>query len=143
MASFNNPSIKDQYKDMMKEDIRIKSNDNQTWLYLTEYQTELAMFCTRECLQYLERNGEDEHYVKVKKTVFVNATIAMMELAPWIFHEMAASVSRNTMEMMLAQPTRAKAAVEAYFSSMPSRPALAKDWERFDIIRHFAEGIDK
>lgn len=135
-------SVKDQYKEMMQEDIRIKSNNNTDWLYLTEYQTELAIFCARECLLYIDRHGMDESFGRVKKAIFINATIAMMELAPWIFNEMAATVSRDQLEMMLAHPKQARMIVEQYFDNMASRPALTMDWERFDLMRHLASSKD-
>lgn len=43
------PSLKDQYKVLIMEDLRIKTNNNTTWLYLNEYQMELTMFLVVNC----------------------------------------------------------------------------------------------
>lgn len=131
------PSLKDQYKVLIMEDLRIKTNNNTTWLYLNEYQMELTMFSCRELLNYIERNGQDENFERVNQTVIVNATIAMMELVPWIFNENAASVSKEEISMLMTNPQKAKTYVRLYFETLPARPALMKDSERVDLIKDF------
>ena len=121
------PSLKDQYKELLMEDLQIKTNNNTTWLYLNEYQMELTMFSCRELLNYIDKNGKDENFDKVKQTVIVNATIAMMELVPWIFNENAASVSKEEVSMLMTNPQKAKTYVRVYFETLPARPALMKD----------------
>lgn len=136
----NLPSLKEQYKELIMEDLRIKTNNNTTWLYLNEYQMELTMFSCRELLNYIEKNGQDENFERVKQTVIVNATIAMMELVPWLFNENAASVSKEEVSMLMNNPQKAKMYVRLYFETLPARPALMKDSERIDLIKDFVSG---
>lgn len=140
MANENNPSLKDQYKEMMMEDLRVKSNNNSTWLYMTEYQMELTMFACRELLNYIEKNGVDENFEKVKQTVIINASIAMMELVPWLFNENAASVSKEEISMLMTNTKKASTYVRLYFETLPARPTLMKDSERVDLIKDFVSG---
>ena len=140
MANESIPSLKDQYKEMIMEDLRVKSNNNSTWLYMTEYQMELTMFACRELLNYIDKNGVDENFEKVKQTVIINASIAMMELVPWLFNENAASVSKEEISMLMTNTNKARTYVRLYFETLPARPALMKDSERIDLIKDFVSG---
>lgn len=45
MSGVSNHILKEEYKSKIMEDLRIKTNGNSTWLYMSEYQQELTMFC--------------------------------------------------------------------------------------------------
>ena len=104
MSGVSNHILKEEYKSKIMEDLRIKTNGNSTWLYMSEYQQELTMFCCRELLNYLDENGMDAGFELKKKTVVVNASIAMIELVPWLFCEDAASVSRDEINRLMTRP---------------------------------------
>lgn len=74
MSGVSNHILKEEYKSKIMEDLRIKTNGNSTWLYMSEYQQELTMFCCRELLNYLDENGMDAGFELKKKTVVVNAS---------------------------------------------------------------------
>lgn len=137
------PSLKDQYKEMMMEDLRVKSINNSTRLYLNEYQMELTMFACRELLNYIDKNGVGENFDKVKQVIFINATIAMMELVPYLFNENAAAVSEANVSMLMTNTNTAREYVQIYFGMLSARPALMKDSERIDLIKDFVSLVAK
>ena len=137
MSGVSNHNLKEEYKAKIMEDLRIKTNDNSTWLYMNEYQQELTMFCCRELLNYLDENGMDEGFELKKKTVVVNASIAMIELVPWLFCEDAASVSRDEIDRLMTRPDLTRSYVVDYFSDLSRRPAIAGEGQTMDLLRDF------
>lgn len=137
MSGVSNHNLKEEYKAKIMEDLRIKTNDNSTWLYMNEYQQELTMFCCRELLIYIDENGMDEGFELKKKTVVVNASIAMIELVPWLFCEDAASVSRDEIDRLMTRPDLTRSYVVDYFSDLSRRPAIAGEGQTMDLLRDF------
>ena len=137
MSGVSNHNLKEEYKAKIMEDLRIKTNDNSTWLYMNEYQQELTMFCCRELLNYLDENGMDAGFELKKKTVVVNAAIAMIELVPWLFCEDAASVSRDEIDRLMTRPDLARSYVVEYFHDLSRRPAIAGEGQTTDLFRDF------
>ena len=137
MSGVSNHNLKEEYKAKIMEDLRIKTNDNSTWLYMNEYQQELTMFCCRELLNYIDENGMDEGFELKKKTVVVNASIAMIELVPWLFCEDAASVSRYEIDRLMTRPDLTRSYGVDYFSDLSRRPAIAGEGQTMDLLRDF------
>lgn len=137
MSGVSNHILKEEYKSKIMEDLRIKTNGNSTWLYMSEYQQELTMFCCRELLYYLDENGMDAGFELKKKTVVVNASIAMIELVPWLFCEDAASVSRDEINRLMTRPDLARSYVVDYFRDLSRRPAIAGEGQTVDMFRDF------
>ncbi len=137
MSGVSNHILKEEYKAKIMEDLRIKTNGNSTWLYMSEYQQELTMFCCRELLNYLDENGMDAGFELKKKTVVVNASIAMIELVPWLFCEDAASVSRDEINRLMTRPDLARSYVVDYFRDLSWRPAIAGEGQTVDMFRDF------
>ena len=137
MSGVSNHNLKEEYKAKIMEDLRIKTNDNSTWLYMNEYQQELTMFCCRELLNYLDENGMDAGFELKKKTVVVNAAIAMIELVPWLFCEDAASVCRDEVDRLMTRPDLTRSYVVEYFQDLSRRPAIAGEDKTTDLFRDF------